>query len=118
VNTIKPHQENKLASKAALFSLLNLTILPVVSFVFLLLLLKKTQSNSIAHYHCILAIKLNIFAAIALLLVSLLMIVLGGIDSPWTWVYVISYFTLVHTVFIIIATWALVRSWAGEKLNG
>jgi protein-S-isoprenylcysteine O-methyltransferase Ste14 len=105
------------ASDAALASLLNLTIIPLVSFIFLLLLFKKTEPGTVDRYHTLLGIKINLLAAVALLVVSGLMIFFGGFDSPWTWVYVISYFTLVHTVFIVIAIWALVRAWSGEKLR-
>lgn len=107
----------KNASNAALASLLNLTILPVISFIALLFIYKKTQAGNIDHYHAVLGIKINIIAAIALFLVSALMIMLGGFDSAWTWVYVITYFTIVHTTFIIFAVWALVRSWSGDKLR-
>jgi len=105
------------ASNAALASLLNLTILPVISFIALFLIYKKTQPNNIDHYHAVLGMKINVIAAIALFVVSALMILLGGFNSPWTWVYVISYFTIVHTVFIVIAIWALVRAWSGDKLK-
>lgn len=98
-------------------SILNLTLLPVISFIYLLLIYKKSEPNSIDRYHAILGMKINIIAAAVLFLVSGLMILLGGFDSPWTWVYVISYFTLVHTLFIIVAVWALVRSWSGQKLK-
>ena len=107
----------KRASNAAVYSLLNLTILPVIGFIGLLLNYKKTEPDTIDRYHTVLGIKINMIAAVVLFAVSALMILLGGFDSPWTWVYVISYFTLVHTIFIIIAVWALVRSWSGEKLR-
>lgn len=107
----------KRAGNAALASLLNLTILPVFSFIALLLIYRKTEAGNIDHYHARLGIKINLIAAIALFLVSALMILLGGFDSPWTWVYVITYFTIVHTVFIVFAIWALVRSWSGDKLR-
>ena len=110
-------EELQRASDAALASLLNLTLLPVISFIFLLLTYKKTQLNSIDRYHTVLGIKISMIAAAVLFLVSGLMIFLGGFDSPWTWVYVISYFTIVHTIFIVFAIWALVRAWSGEKLR-
>jgi len=106
----------KRASDAALASLLNLTILPVISFIALLLIYRKTQADTIDHYHAILGMKINIIAATVLFMVSVLMILLGGFDSPWTWVYVITYFTIVHTIFIIFALWALVRAWSGDRL--
>jgi hypothetical protein len=107
----------KRAANAALASLLNLTILPGISFIALLLIYRKTVADTIDRYHALLGIKINLIAAAVLFLVSGLMILLGGFDSPWTWVYVISYFTLVHTVFIVIALWALVRAWSGDTLK-
>ena len=98
-------------------SLLNLTFLPVIAFIWLLLTLNKSDNNGIDRYHIQLGIKLNLIAAFALGVVSGLMILFGGFDSPWTWVYVITYFTFVHTVFIMIAVWAMVRSWSGQKLS-
>ncbi|MCK4674980.1 MAG: hypothetical protein KAT61_03635 [Gammaproteobacteria bacterium] len=106
----------KRASNAALVSLLNLTILPVISFIALLLIYRRTEPDTIDRYHAILGLKINIIAAAMLFLVSAVMILLGGFNSPWTWVYVISYFTIVHTFFIIFALWALVRAWSGDKL--
>ena len=117
MNSAKTNElQLNLASNAALASLLNLTILPVISFIALLLIYRKTQPDTIDRYHALLGIKINIIAAAALFLVSALMILLGGFDSPWTWVYVISYFTIVHTLFIVFALWALVRAWSGDRL--
>lgn len=105
------------ASNAALFSLLNLTILPIIGFIVLLFTYKKTEANRIDHYYTVLGIKTNLWAAVALILVTGLMILLGGFTSPWTWVYVVSYFVIIHAMFILFATWALTRSWTGEKLK-
>lgn len=116
-STNKQKQQLKNASNAALASLLNLTFLPVISFIFLLLIYKKTQAGNIDHYHAKLGLKINIIAAIVLIVVSLLMIVLGGFNSAWTWVFIITYFTIVHTGFIVLAVWALVRAWSGDQLK-
>lgn len=107
----------KWASNAAIASLLNLTLLPVIGFVFVVYVYRRSAQGGIAHYHALLGIKLNVFAAIALLLVGALMIVLGGINSPWTWIYVTLYFVLVHSMFILTATWALVRAWSGQTMR-
>lgn len=115
-NKSQNQQQLKNASNAALASILNLTLLPVIGFIALYIIYKKTKPNNIDHYHAVLGMKINIIAAFALFVVTALMIILGGFNSPWTWVYVISYFTIVHTTFIIIALWALVRSWSGDKL--
>jgi len=109
-------QQLKRAANAAMASLLNLTLLPVIGFIALLIIYRQTEAESIDRYHAILGVKINMIAAAVLFLVSALMILLGGFDSPWTWVYVISYFTIVHTMFIVFALWALVRAWSGDKL--
>jgi hypothetical protein len=108
----------KRASNAALMSLLNLTVFPIVGFVALLFMYMKTaESGAIDCYYVVLGIKTNLIAGAALVVVTGLMILLGGFDSPWTWVYVVSYFVFVHALFILFATWALTRSWTGEKLK-
>lgn len=107
----------KRAFHAALMSLLNLTVLPVLGFIVLLRLYKKTAANTFDHYHARLAIKLNLLAAIALILVSGLMLVVGGFNSPMSWIYMVSYFVTIHALFILIATWALVCALAGDKLR-
>ena len=93
----------KRASQATIVSLLNFTFLPVTGFIWLMVLVGKTKQDVINHYYALLGIKLNLMAAAALVIVSSLVIILGGFNSVWTWVYLISYFTLVHTAFIIIA---------------
>lgn len=105
------------ASAIALWSLLNLTFLPVFSFIVLLTKINKCTTASFAAYHLNFAIKLNLAAAAALILVSALMILLGGFNSGMTWVFVITYFISIHTFFILIAVWMLVRAWAGNKMG-
>ena len=107
----------KRAANCALLSLLNLTFLPILGFIGLLFIYNKTESNTIDRYYSVVGIRTNLLAAVALLLMTGLMIILGGFDSPWTWVYVISYFVFVHAMFILFATWTMVRSWTGEKLK-
>jgi len=115
--TSSDKQQTKQASDAALASILNLTFLPGIAFIWLMLAIKRMPLTSIGHYHTKLGIKLNLIAFVVLGVVSVLMVILGGFDSAWTWVYVITYFTFVHTTFIIIAVWALTRAWAGLKLR-
>jgi hypothetical protein len=107
----------KRAASSGLLALLNLTFLPILAFIGLLFIYNKSESDSIDRYYAVVGIKTNLMAAIALLLMTGLMIILGGFDSPWTWVYVISYFVFVHAMFILFATWTMVRSWTGEKLK-
>jgi len=107
----------KQASIIAMWSLLNLTFLPVISFIILLNKINKFAANSFVAYHLNFAIKLNLAAATALILVSALMILLGGFNTGWTWVWVITYFISIHSLFILLAVWMLVRAWAGNKMG-
>lgn len=120
--TVQSHdaagEQRKRASRAALASLFNLTLLPGFAFLWLLLNLKRCAQDGIDRYHTVLGVKLNLLAAVVLLVVSGLMILTGGFNSAWTWVYVITYFTVVHSLFILIAVWALVRAWSGQELMG
>ena len=50
----------KRASDAAMASLLNLTILPVVGFVALLLIYRKTDPDTIGRYHATLGVKQHV----------------------------------------------------------
>lgn len=105
------------ASNSAMASLLNLTFLPGLAFIYLLIKMGKTEKQAIDHYHTLLGIKLNLFAAFSLFVVSGVMVLMGGFESPLTWVYVITYFTFVHTLFILVAVWAIVRAWSGQKIR-
>ncbi|MCP3665806.1 MAG: hypothetical protein GY696_25470 [Gammaproteobacteria bacterium] len=116
-DTVAGDQSLSRASQAAMASLLNLTLLPGLSFIWLLVNLGKAEEGGIDRYHILFGIKLNLIAAVALIVVSGLMIAMGGLQSAWTWVYVITYFTFVHTVFIVTAVWALVRAWSGQPFR-
>jgi len=109
--------EVKRASNIALMSLLNLTFLPAISFIWLLMQLKNNLEDQFSAYYLKFSIRLNIFAFMALGVITGFMIAVGGFNSAWTWVYVISYFTLVHSVFILCAVWAMTRAWSGKKLT-
>ena len=104
----------KRASSVALLSLLNLTVLPVISFVILFLVYRKTAPDTIDRYYAVISLKVNLLAAIVLLLVSALIVAVGGFDSPMSWIYMLTYFLTVHAIFILFTTWVLVRAWSGE----
>ncbi|MBV1915758.1 MAG: hypothetical protein KUG72_10260 [Pseudomonadales bacterium] len=109
--------QQRRASNAALLSLLNLTFLPVISFILLIVIYTKTVPDTIDRYYTAVSIKVNILAGIALLFVSALIVALGGFDSPLSWIYMLTYFLTIHGFFILFTTWVLVRAWTGKKLR-
>ena len=118
VNSGISEEQTRLASNIAMASILNLTFLPGFAFLWLLFKIKKMDNQGLAHYHLFFAIKLNLLALVCLVVVTGLMIVFGGFNSAWTWVFVITYFTFAHTVFIVLAMWALTRAWSGKRIGG
>ncbi|MBV1875119.1 MAG: hypothetical protein KUG50_00665 [Cycloclasticus sp.] len=107
----------KRAAYASLATLLNLTFLPVIGFIALLVMYKKVVPGQFDYYYVVIGIKLSLLAATALVLVSALMLTLGGFDSMMSWAYVVTYFMTVHAFFVLIATWMLVRAWSGHKVR-
>jgi hypothetical protein len=73
---IQTKEQIKQADSIALWSILNLTFLPALAFIMLLLERSKVNNNSLDDCHLKFAIKLNLLAAGALTLVSMLMILL------------------------------------------
>ena len=94
----------KRASSAAWASLLNLTVLPFIGFIFLLFIYKKISADSFDRYYALVGLKVSALAAIALVLVSVLIVAVGGYDSPLSWIYMLSYFLSVHALFILLSS--------------
>ena len=101
-----------------LWFLANLTVLPVIAFV---MLLKKRRSikqqSEFIYKHYRQAIWASIVAGILLALVSIVIAILGGLSNPATWVVLIIYFTLCHSLFIILGVVGLSRASAGKEFR-
>jgi uncharacterized Tic20 family protein len=59
----------------------------------------------------------SIWAGVMLVVVNLLIIMLGGYDSPHTWMIVIIYFTTVHATLVLLGTLGLARAMAGKHYH-
>jgi len=99
--------------------LLNIIFLPVIAFIILLVLYKrhKDHASSLARCHFRQTFVASIWAGIMLVLVNVLIILVGGYDSPWVWVIVITYLTSIHTVFILFGTFGLTRAMNGQHYH-
>lgn len=109
-------KEKKSAALAQILFLTNITVLPVFSFVILLFLYNKTNrdqhSMSIQHYRQ--SILANIVAGILLIAMSTLILVLGSFDSIYTWMWLILYFTCIHSMLILFGVFALIKAQTGQ----
>ncbi|MBL7000822.1 MAG: hypothetical protein ISR73_13235 [Gammaproteobacteria bacterium] len=116
VSNYNPTQKTGLAIAAESLYLVNLLLLPGLAFA-LLLLLYLRERNRVSPFtlsHLQQTISASIWAGILLFLMSLLIVLLGGVDGPYTWVIVIVYFTMAHSTFILLGMVGLIKALAGQ----
>ena len=56
----------------------------------------------------------SLWAGALLILANLLIVVLGGYQTAWTWIIVILYFTTVHATLVLLGIFGLARALAGQ----
>ncbi len=107
------------AVAAEVLYLTNLLLVPGLAFVVLLgLYLRERQSAPpLARCHLVQTVSASIWAGVMLVVVNLLIVVLGGYDSPNTWMIVIIYFTTVHATLVLLGTLGLARAMAGKHYH-
>ncbi|PIP79839.1 MAG: hypothetical protein COW84_08515 [Gammaproteobacteria bacterium CG22_combo_CG10-13_8_21_14_all_40_8] len=109
-----------LAAKIALFSLLNLTLLPLIAFSYLLVLTYRQTTQPyltiFEKYQLKFGLAINLIAGFALFGLSLVIFYLESIQPAVRWALIISYFTLFHSLFILTAVWNWSRARMGLPL--
>lgn len=100
------------AVMAEILYLCNISVLPIVAFVVTLIFYFRLRNrlNEFERAHFRQAIVANITAGLLLLLVGVLILVLGGFSSPYTWMVLIVYFMCCHSVLILLGVFALTRA--------
>jgi uncharacterized Tic20 family protein len=109
--------------KAAVFAhllfLMNITFLPIVSFIWLLVIYQKNKATAdvevLAHYHQ--SIVANIVSGVLLVIISGLILVVGDLQSAYTWMWLILYFTCIHSVLILLAVFAMMKANNGKPYS-
>lgn len=118
-DTVTDDPGQGLAVQAELLYLLNIIFLPVIAFIILVVLYRrhKNHKSLLARCHLRQTFIASIWAGIMIVLVNLLIILVGGYDSPWVWLIVIIYLTSIHTVFILLGTFGLTRAMNGKHYH-
>ncbi|MFZ6771332.1 hypothetical protein ACO0LB_01315 [Undibacterium sp. SXout7W] len=108
--------DRRIAIEAELLYLLNLLLLPGFAFVMLLWLAHQHRDriSTLARCHLRQTIFASLWAGTLLLLVTVIIIALGGFQSPMTWVVLILYFICCHSLFILLGVFGLSRAMAGQ----
>lgn len=108
-------QDKSVAVQAEVLYLLNLLLLPGLAFVLLLWLAHRhrQQLSRLNRIHLHQSIYASLWAGALLMLVTLIIIGLGGFQSPYTWMLLILYFISCHSMLILFGVLGLARALAG-----
>jgi uncharacterized Tic20 family protein len=107
------------AVTAEVLYLTNLLLVPGLAFLVLawLYLRDRHSAPPLARCHLAQTLSASIWAGIMLVVANALIILLGGYDSPNTWMIVIIYFTTVHASLVLLGTMGLARAMAGQHFH-
>jgi len=99
--------------------LTNLMLLPVIAFLILLgyWWRHRKTAGPLGRCHLAQTVSASLWGGLLLVGANILIVLLGGYDSPNTWMVVIIYFTLVHSTFILLGTLGLARAMAGKPFR-
>ena len=105
-----------LAVAAESLYLINLLLLPGLGFLLLLWLFFHHHDSTppLARVHLRQTMSASLWAGALLILANLLIVVLGGYQTAWTWIIVILYFTTVHATLVLLGILGLARALAGQ----
>jgi len=112
----KPGHSTGIAVMAEGLYLTNLLLVPGLAFLLLLLLYWKThgQVSAFTLNHLQQTVFASIWGGLLIIVILALILLLGGIDGPYTWMIAIIYFTLVHSSFILLGMIGLIKALAGQ----
>ena len=104
------------AIKAEVLFLLNLSFLPVIAFLILLRMYTQLGSDTpaLARSHIKQTINASVWAGILMVAINGLILYFSGINDIWTWLYVIIYFTCIHSALIIFGVIGISKAQGGR----
>jgi hypothetical protein len=104
------------AIKAEFLYLLNLSFLPVIAFLILLRMYTQLGNDTpaLARSHIKQTINASIWAGLLMIAINGLIIFFSGVNDIWTWMYVIIYFTSIHSALIIFGVIGISKAQGGR----
>ena len=96
--------EKRLASWGAGLYLLNLLLIPGLGFVLLILLYQKNKNSSgeFVLHHLRQNLLAMVVSGVAIIGISIAILLLGGFNSPWTWMVFILYGVTIHATLVLL----------------
>jgi len=103
------------AVAAEILFLANLLVAPGIAFLTLAWMYRRyVGAPALARCHVSQAFFASLWCGALLVLATAGILALGGLDSKWTWVIVILYFTCIHASFVLLGTLGLAKALAGR----
>lgn len=114
-----PPPGQRLAVLAESLYLINLLILPVLGFLALVWLYYRNIPTAapLAVCHLQQTLSASLWAGVLLVIANIIIVGLGGYDRPYTWVVGILYFTIGHTVLVVLGLLGLAKAMAGQPFR-
>lgn len=114
-----PVAGQRLAVLAESLYLINLLLLPVVGFIALVWIYVHhiALAPPLAACHLRQTLSASLWAGVLLVITNLMIVGLGGYDRPYTWVVGILYFTMGHTVLVVLGIVGLAKAMAGQPFR-
>ena len=104
-----------IAVQAEALYLLNLLLLPGLAFLGLLWLARKhAGAGELARCHLKQTVTASLWAGFLLMAVAMLIVWIGGLHMPATWVALVLYFTCCHAALVLFGIVGLARALAGK----
>lgn len=105
-----------LAVLAEALYLINLLLLPGLAFIALvgLWLKYKDSAPPLARQHLKQTTWVSVIGGFLIIVLSSLIIGLGGINWEWTWVILVLYFTCIHSTLVLLGMYALIKAMNGQ----
>ena len=105
-----------LAVTAEVLYITNLLLLPGLAFIALLgvYFTSIKAAPELAACHLRQTLSASLWAGALLLAANIIIVVLGGYRSPYTWMVVIIYFTTCHATLVLLGVLGLARAMAGQ----
>ena len=105
-----------LAVLAEVLYLTNLLLLPGLAFLVLAGLWLKFRDSAppLARQHLKQTTLVSLVGGLLIVILSGLILALGGLAWEWTWVTLILYFTCIHSTLVLFGMYALIKAMNGQ----